>query len=269
VRSAHLLVLHGPHLDWLGEAPLPNAPSLDSSNREIALALAGSAEVRSAQGNSEAELVNALHRSRDWATHVLLSPGALAATAHVLRQALALLKLPFAEVFLDALPGSAEHAKQSVLRNGGSVQQRGAAPAVYLEAARRLLEVKPAPAVATSAPKVEKQIGRTVAPRNQARTPGHSAKTIGRIAANTPLRSNSGINRATVRQQISDRLSGRISPAQLATWGREQWLAVEGGAATEAGHREMLGEALQALALSTAGSGLSEPELLEWMARMG
>lgn len=300
MRLAHLLVLHGPHHDLLGEGLLAGQPSLEQVNRALELAAStGVAGVRAAEGATEAELVAALHRNREWATHVLLSPGSLAPTAYVLREALALCKLPYAEVYLDALPFSAEHAKKSVLRDHAELHRRGAAPAVYVDAAEKLLGTRfmrtplpaspsaptaqlPAPrpalpicrAPATPAPapaaKVHKDIGRK--PRNEAAPHGNSvAKTVGRAGARSePSMRAAGITRAAVRAQLASRLGGKLSAAELATWAREQWLAVERGAATEAGQRELLSEALQALALSAApGVSISEPELLEWMARMG
>lgn len=263
MRTLHLLVLHGPHLDWIGE---PSLPELD---RALESAVGPSAELKFANGTSEAELVAALHRLRDWPTHVVVSPAALAPTAYVLREALGLMKVPFAEVFVDALPGSAEHAQKSVLRVNAECQLRGKAPAVYIQAAEKLLALKLQRTVATAtARQAEKQIGHS--PRAAAARQARVAKTIGRVAAPRAVARNvTGISREAVRQQIAARLGGRISASQLATWGREQWLAVEGGAATEAGQRELLEEALQALALSAAGKGISEPELLEWMARMG
>ena len=291
MRLAHLLVLHGPHHDLLGEAPLADQPPLATIDRALELAASvGVAGVRSVQGNSEAELVTALHRNRDWATHVLVSPGSLAPTAFVLREALALAKLPYAEVFLDAFPGAADHARRSVLREGAEQQKRGDAPAVYIEIAEKLLKSKfmrvPAEALASAAkvapakaesspasrlpPPATKEIGRKV--RNEVAPASRTPKTIGRAPPKTeaPVPSRAGITRALVKAQISNRLARRITSAELAVWGREQWLAVERGAATESGQRELLSEALQALALSSvAGAALSEPELLDWMAKMG
>ena len=283
MRLAHLLVLHGPHLDLLGEAPFQKHPTLAAIDRALELAASTSvAGVRSAQGYTEGELVSALHRARDWATHVLVSPGALAPTAWVLREALAIAALPFGEVFVDALPHAAEHAKKSLLRHDAAFQKRGPAPGVYLDAAQKLLGVTflstdltrvsaatPPPRSPRADAKIEKVIGR----KAPAALAAHRVpKTLGRAPprAEPPPQRNTGINRAAVRSQVSARLSGRISPAELATWAREQWLAVERGAATESGQRELLAEALQALALSAApGLTLSDPELLDWMAKMG
>src|SRR5438270_7208619 len=112
MRLAHLLVLHGPHLDLLGQGSLAGQPSLSQVDKAIELAASSSvAGVRTSQAATEGELVAALHRSREWVTHVLLSPGSLAPTAFVLREALALVGMPFAELFVEAFPGSADHAR--------------------------------------------------------------------------------------------------------------------------------------------------------------
>jgi 3-dehydroquinate dehydratase-2 len=100
--------------------------------------------------------------------------------------------------------------------------------------------------------------------------PARGTKTIGRRETEPEVEHTRGVTRAQVRQHAADRLSGRITAAQLASWGREQWLSVQRGGPTEVGHREALEEALQRLALSaSAGTALSEPELLDLMARMG
>ena len=103
-------------------------------------------------------------------------------------------------------------------------------------------------------------------------------KTIGRPtpaippppgAQLTKTSASGGITRTLVRERIAARLGGKITPSALATWAREQWLNVERGAATEMGQRELLEEALQALALSVTPAGqLSEHELIDLMARL-
>lgn len=72
-----------------------------------------------------------------------------------------------------------------------------------------------------------------------------------------------------MRDRIAARLGRKISPSALATWAREQWLNLERGAATEMGQRELLSEALQALALSATPAGrMSEDELIDLMTRL-
>lgn len=270
----HLLVLHGPHLDLLGNGLLLGQPRLDAVERAVEKAAAeANAGVRFAQGDTEGELVDELHRSRDWASHVLLNPGALAPTAHVLREALALCRLPYAELFAAALPDSAAHAQASVLRQRAVVQLRGEVPAVYLEAMQRLLGARRGPSPAAKGEKVAKEIGRGK-PKGHASPPAAAAKTLGRRpakpSATVPGASGNRLSREHVRAQIASRLAGRLTANQLASWGKEQWLWLERQGPAGDPEREKLAEALQALALSTTPGGrLSDGELIGWMAKLG
>jgi 3-dehydroquinate dehydratase II len=102
--------------------------------------------------------------------------------------------------------------------------------------------------------------------------PAGAGKTLGRAApqqAPGTRRPGAGLTRAEVRSRIADRLSGRLTPAGLATWARGEWVALQRGAAVEAGQRDQLEEVLQALFLSVQPKGaLSEHQLVEWMAAL-
>ena len=99
-----------------------------------------------------------------------------------------------------------------------------------------------------------------------------TGKTLGRAAplpAPGTRRPGAGLTRAEVRSRIADRLAGRLTPAGLATWARGEWVAVQRGAAVEAGQRDQLEEVLQALFLSVQAKGaLTEHQLVEWMAAL-
>ena len=109
--------------------------------------------------------------------------------------------------------------------------------------------------------------GTTAAP-----APASSAKTLGRAApqpAAGTRRPGAGLTRAEVRGRIADRLAGRLTPAGLATWARGEWVALQRGAAVEAGQRDQLEEVLQALFLAVQPKGaLSDHQLVEWMAAL-
>ena len=111
--------------------------------------------------------------------------------------------------------------------------------------------------------------GTTAAP---APAPASSAKTLGRAApqpAAGTRRPGAGLTRAEVRGRIADRLAGRLTPAGLATWARGEWVALQRGAAVEAGQRDQLEEVLQALFLAVQPKGaLSDHQLVEWMAAL-
>jgi 3-dehydroquinate dehydratase-2 len=103
-------------------------------------------------------------------------------------------------------------------------------------------------------------------------TPAATGKTLGRAAPEAPpgtRRPGAGLTRAEVRSRIAERLSGRLTPAGLATWARGEWVALQRGAAVEAGQRDQLEEVLQALFLSVQPRGaLSDHQLVEWMAAL-
>jgi 3-dehydroquinate dehydratase-2 len=286
MSEIRLLVIRGPHLELLGKRkPFEKEPTSEVVDQALQQAFGNVATLKTIKGPSEAALVEQLQRQLPGVTHALVSLGALAPTAYVLREILELNGISYAEVFVASMPRTEQLRKLSVFREGAVAQVMGPAGAVFLQAAEKLLgkasqplklvpsgvPIRTPPKAAPAAP-VKKTLGRAAPQGASANAP--PAKTLGRRSeprAAPPISSSArGVTRAIVRQQIANRLSGKISASELATWGREQWLAVERGGATEAGQRETLAEALQALALSVAPGGqLSDPELLDLMARMG
>jgi 3-dehydroquinate dehydratase-2 len=101
-----------------------------------------------------------------------------------------------------------------------------------------------------------------------AREESRGGKTLGR-GSRSPTPAADLLTRAMVRRKISDRLSGRMTPAELAAWARTQWQAVQRGAPAESGHRELLEESLQGLTLSTLpATRLSDEQLVDMLARL-
>lgn len=101
-------------------------------------------------------------------------------------------------------------------------------------------------------------------PREESR----GGKTLGR-GSRSPTPAADLLTRAMVRRKISDRLAGRMTPAELAAWARTQWQAVQRGAPAESGHRELLEESLQGLTLSTLpATRLSDEQLVDMLARL-
>jgi 3-dehydroquinate dehydratase-2 len=93
-------------------------------------------------------------------------------------------------------------------------------------------------------------------------------KTLGR-GSKSPTPASDLLTRALVRQKISDRLAGKLTPAELAAWARTQYQAVQRGAPAESGHRELLEESLQSLTLSTLpASRLSDEQLVDLLTRL-
>jgi len=130
----------------------------------------------------------------------------------------------------------------------------------------------PAKAAKAAAPaKVEKTLGKP-APAAIPSPPAGKEKTIGPAERSArPGRSPipGFISRALVRQKISDRLSGKLTAAGLATWARAQYLEVQRGAPAESGQRELLEDSLQTLTLSAIpATRLSDEQMVDLMAQL-
>ena len=102
---ASILVLHGPNLNLLGtrEPEVYGNETLADVNAMLA-AMAESAELgfEALQSNSEAELIERLHATREDDTEFLLfNPGAFTHTSIALRDAILGVELPFIELHLS------------------------------------------------------------------------------------------------------------------------------------------------------------------------
>jgi 3-dehydroquinate dehydratase-2 len=199
-----------------------------------------------------------------------------------------------AEAYLEALErlsrvASRAAASRTAKTLGRAPGREGKAPARTAPAApapvTRPAARATAPAVSTPQPpatRAGKTLGpvRDAAPASGAETTPARAETrgsgtgksLGRAAPSAPpgsRRPGAGLTRAEVRSRIAERLSGRLTPAGLATWARGEWVALQRGAAVEAGQRDQLEEVLQALFLSAQPRGaLSDHQLVEWMAAL-
>jgi 3-dehydroquinate dehydratase II len=92
------------------------------------------------------------------------------------------------------------------------------------------------------------------------------SKTLGRkVKGATPAADF--LTRALVRQKIADRLAGRLTPAELATWARSKWTEVQRGAPAESGYKELLEDSLLMLS-SLPARKLSDAELVNMMTRL-
>jgi 3-dehydroquinate dehydratase-2 len=169
----------------------------------------------------------------------------------------------------------AEPEDEEAEESSGPVKTLGRRRATSPEKA---LAVSPSRALARSADAPAKAL---------ARAPGGATKTLGRKAQapaepaspqKTLGRKTKGaqgspaadfLSRALVRQKIADRLAGRLTPSELATWARSKWTDVQLGAPAESGYRDLLEDCLQRLTLSTMPvSKLSDPELVDMMTRL-
>jgi len=299
----NVLVLHGPTLIFLGQRQGdPSGLTLAEVDRRLAeRARALGHALRTVQSNHEGALVDALWEQRSWAEGVLLNPGPLALGSHVLRAAVAASRMPVVEVLLAPAKGRAAMQRRSLLKDVCAAHVSGTGAEAYLEGLERLARVRgravaarvtkslgrAAPAVAPEGAATARS-GKTLGPARsepprsasapeQARGAGASrgapgGKTLGRAAegsASLQRAPGAGLTRAEVRARIADRLAGRLTPAGLATWARSEWVALQRGAAVEAGQRDQLEEVLQVLFLAVQPrAALSDSQLVEWMAAL-
>ncbi len=293
----NVLVLHGPTLQFLGQREGdPPGVSLSEVDRRLAeKARALGHVLRTVQTNHEGALVDALWEQRAWAEGVVLNPGPLAPGSHVLRAAVSASRMPVVEVLLAPAKGRAAVQRRSLLKDVCAAHVAGTGAEAYLEALERLSRAASralaartrktlgrAPEAARSrSVKADAEPASAGAPRALVRpapatppaaAPARPGKTLGRAAAEpTPgtRRPGSGLTRAEVRARIADRLAGRLTPSGLATWARGEWVALQRGAAVEAGQRDQLEEVLQALFLAVQPrAALSDHQLVEWMAAL-
>jgi len=100
----HLLVLHGPNLNLLGEREpavygTTTLAEIDARLAELAQRLG--ARVRAYQSNHEGALIDRLQASRHECQGLIVNPGGLTHTSVALRDAIAGLPLPAIEVHLS------------------------------------------------------------------------------------------------------------------------------------------------------------------------
>lgn len=102
---SHILLLHGPNLNLLGqrEPDVYGSDTLDSINM-AARKQVEAAKLRFScfQSNSEAELINTIqHAKTDNVTLIVINPAAFTHTSVALRDALLAVDIPFIEVHLS------------------------------------------------------------------------------------------------------------------------------------------------------------------------
>jgi len=102
---ARLLLLNGPNLNLLGtrEPGLYGSATLAAvAQRAAEVAKEGGHELEAFQSNSEAELIERIHKTAgDGTAFAIFNPGAFTHTSVALRDALLGVKLPFIEVHLS------------------------------------------------------------------------------------------------------------------------------------------------------------------------
>lgn len=111
-QNQKILVLHGPNLNLLGtrEPSVYGVTTLDEINQQLTdKALEYGLELHCQQSNSEAELIETIHKARQTQiNYIIFNPAAYTHTSIALRDALSAVAIPFIEVHLSNI-----HAREA------------------------------------------------------------------------------------------------------------------------------------------------------------
>ncbi|WP_396668329.1 type II 3-dehydroquinate dehydratase [Microbacterium sp. R86528] len=139
-----LLLVNGPNLNLLGV----RQPEIygHATLRDVEVLVADTAQargfdVRTIQSNHEGVLIDAIHDARQRCSGIVINPGGLTHTSVVLRDALAGVALPVAEVHISDVMAREEFRHHSYVRDVASVHVIGEGVAGYARAVEQLLDL--------------------------------------------------------------------------------------------------------------------------------
>jgi 3-dehydroquinate dehydratase II len=138
-----IAILNGVNLDVLErrDPELYGGLSLNDLETQIyAWAKELDCTARCRQTNSEGEYVAWCHDALDWASGVIVNPGAWTHYSYAIRDALDLLSVPIVEVHLSNLDEREEWRRHSVIAELAAKRILGKGPAGYREALTYLVE---------------------------------------------------------------------------------------------------------------------------------
>src|SRR6476469_6717207 len=139
-----LLLVNGPNLNLLGirEPDVYGTQTLQDVEALVA-ATAGARgfEVRAVQSNHEGVLIDAIHAARETCSGIVINPGGLTHTSVVLRDALAGVNLPVAEVHISNVYEREVFRHHSYIADIAAVHVVGEGVTGYATAVERLISV--------------------------------------------------------------------------------------------------------------------------------
>jgi 3-dehydroquinate dehydratase-2 len=137
----HVLVLHGPNLNLLGDREesiygTTTLAAIDSSLLKLGEDLGVSLDIR--QSNLEGELVTWIQEARTSCQGIIINPAAYTHTSIAIRDALAAVNVPVIEVHLSNIYRREEFRRHSYISGVALGQISGFGPSGYLLALRGL-----------------------------------------------------------------------------------------------------------------------------------
>ena len=139
-----LLLVNGPNLNLLGvrEPEVYGTATLADVERIAAdAARVRGFEVRAVQSNHEEVLLDAIHTAREDCAGIVINPGGLTHTSVVLRDALAGVALPVAEVHISDISKREPFRQHSYVADVALVHVMGEGVQGYATAVERLIDV--------------------------------------------------------------------------------------------------------------------------------
>ncbi len=142
--TRRILLVNGPNLNLLGTRE-PEVYGSDTLSDIVAhaehIANKFDFEVRPFQSNHEGELIDAIHAAREDCVAIIINPGGLTHTSVALRDALASVALPVAEVHLSNVHAREEFRRHSYIAPIAQFVITGAGIDGYGFAVRRLAKL--------------------------------------------------------------------------------------------------------------------------------
>ncbi len=139
-----LLLVNGPNLNLLGtrEPDVYGTATLaDVEELTREAAQRWGFELRAVQSNHEGVLLDAIHDARSDCSGIVINPGGLTHTSVVLRDALAAVALPVAEVHISDIAAREPFRRHSYVADVAIVHVTGEGVAGYATAVERLIAV--------------------------------------------------------------------------------------------------------------------------------
>jgi len=113
-----ILLIHGPNLNLLGKREPKHYGTMtleDINTKMTRIAAENDAELRVFQSNSEGALIDAIHDAANWASGIVINPGAYGHYSYALRDALAAVNLPTIETHLSNIHAREEFRHTTVI----------------------------------------------------------------------------------------------------------------------------------------------------------
>jgi 3-dehydroquinate dehydratase-2 len=142
--SRRILLVNGPNLNLLGtrEPGVYGSQTLvDVEALAAATAAARGFDVEAVQSNHEGVLIDAIHAARETCAGIVINPGGLTHTSVVLRDALAGVALPVAEVHITDIREREDFRHHSYVADVAAVHVVGEGVAGYATAVDRLIDM--------------------------------------------------------------------------------------------------------------------------------